>query len=130
MKRDYISEAIPWPQKNRAAIVPLSGTEPIVSQEESNKYATNWLLTYAQQTTMLRSTVITHPQYWRSNMKYKFNAAFNIEGKAINHKMEYDSVDIVKTLERRLKTAFPNATGIQITLETEMPMSVEPKGVK
>lgn len=49
-------------------------------------------------------------------MKYKFTAAFNIEGKQITHAMEYDSVDIVKTLERRLKTAFPNATGITITL--------------
>lgn len=52
-------------------------------------------------------------------MKYKFTAGFNIEGKPITHRMEYDSVDIVKTLERRLKTAFPNATGIQITLDPD-----------
>jgi len=69
-------------------------------------------------------------------MKYKFNATFNIEGKKIEHKMEYDSVDIVKTLERRLKTAFPNATGIEIVLAEAAAMQVdpkvpaEPKGVK
>lgn len=62
-----------------------------------------------------------------TSMKYKFTANFNIEGKPITHAMEYDSVDIVKTLERRLKTAFPNATGITITLDGETPT---PRGVK
>lgn len=50
-------------------------------------------------------------------MEYKFTANFNIEGKPVTHAMTYSSVDIVKTLERRLKTAFPNATGIAITLD-------------
>lgn len=54
-------------------------------------------------------------------MKYHFTAKFNINGKETEHAMTYDSVDIVKTLERRLKTAFPNATGITITLDQERP---------
>lgn len=47
-------------------------------------------------------------------MKIKFLAKFNINGKPNDHSMEYDSIDIIKTLERRLKTAFPNATDIRI----------------
>lgn len=50
-------------------------------------------------------------------MFLQFNATFSIDGKPVAHKMTYDSADIIKTLERRLKTAFPNATGIIITLD-------------
>lgn len=52
-------------------------------------------------------------------MKYNFTAVFNINGKPHTHAMNYDSIDIIKTLERRLKTAFPNATGVEITLDGE-----------
>jgi hypothetical protein len=48
-------------------------------------------------------------------MKYNFKAEFKIDGKPQVQPMEYDSGDVIKTLERRLKTAFPNATGIVIT---------------
>lgn len=48
-------------------------------------------------------------------MKYNFKAVFKIDGKEMSHAMEYDSADVIKTLERRLRTAFPNATAITIT---------------
>lgn len=48
-------------------------------------------------------------------MEYKFKATFNIDGKPHAHEMTYNSADIIKTLERRLQTAFPNATSISIT---------------
>lgn len=51
-------------------------------------------------------------------MKNKFIAKYSIDGKQHTHNMEYDTGDIVKTLERRLKTAFPNATSIEIQLDT------------
>ena len=69
-------------------------------------------------------------------MKYHFTAKFNINGNNTEHAMTYDSVDIVKTLERRLKTAFPNATGITITLDQEVKApevvqdDTKPKGAK
>jgi hypothetical protein len=50
-------------------------------------------------------------------MKLKFTAQYSIEGKPTEQAMEYDTADVVKTLERRLKTAFPNATSITITLD-------------
>lgn len=50
-------------------------------------------------------------------MFLQFTATYSIDGKPQTHKMTYDSADIIKTLERRLKTAFPNATGITLTLD-------------
>lgn len=47
-------------------------------------------------------------------MKYKFKATYMLNAKPQTHEMEYDSEDVIKTLERRLKTAFPNATSIVI----------------
>lgn len=70
-------------------------------------------------------------------MKLLFTAAYNINGTAKTEQMTYDTVDVIKTLERRLKTAFPNATGISITLNNEqqgeLPLAntpITPKGVK
>jgi hypothetical protein len=47
-------------------------------------------------------------------MHYKFIATYSVDGKPYTQTMEYDSKDVVKTLERRLRTAFPNATQIAI----------------
>lgn len=47
-------------------------------------------------------------------MIYKFTATFNIDGKKFMQAMTYDSKDVIKTLERRLTTAFPNAVSIEI----------------
>lgn len=51
-------------------------------------------------------------------VKINFLATYHIDGNAHNMKMEYDTKDVEKTLERRLKTAFPNASGITIVLDT------------
>lgn len=48
-------------------------------------------------------------------MKHKFIAKFTVGGTPEQSmEMEYDDKDIIATLERRLKTAFPNARGIVI----------------
>lgn len=52
-------------------------------------------------------------------MRLNFTATYNINGAVKSEAMTYDTVDVIKTLERRLKTAFPNATGISITLDAE-----------
>lgn len=54
-------------------------------------------------------------------MKITFTAKYNIDGNTHEQKMEYDTKDVQKTLERRLKTAFPNATGVAIVLDTPAP---------
>lgn len=54
-------------------------------------------------------------------MTYSFIAVMTIEGQQVTHKMTYSSVDIIKTLERRIKTAFPNATHIGIVLDNQEP---------
>lgn len=54
-------------------------------------------------------------------MKYNFTAVYKIDGKEQQQNMEYDSADVIKTLERRLKTAFPNATSITITEAASTP---------
>lgn len=48
-------------------------------------------------------------------MLYRFSASYKIDGKNQTTEMTYESADIIKTLERRLKTAFPAATEITIT---------------
>lgn len=53
--------------------------------------------------------------------KLNFTANYNIDGKPQTQAMEYDTGDVVKTLERRLKTAFPNATGIVIVENSTTP---------
>lgn len=52
-------------------------------------------------------------------MKITFLASYNIDGQKNQQRMEYDTKDIEKTLERRLKTAFPNASGITIVLDDQ-----------
>lgn len=47
--------------------------------------------------------------------KLNFTATFKIDGKSFVQPMEYDTADVEKTLQRRLVTAFPNATSIVIT---------------
>lgn len=47
-------------------------------------------------------------------MKLNFTATFKLGATTTVHQMEYDTKDVIKTLERRLTTAFPNATGISI----------------
>lgn len=51
-------------------------------------------------------------------MKLNFTAVYSIDGNKQTMPMEYDTKDAAATLERRLKTAFPNATSVTITLDT------------
>lgn len=45
----------------------------------------------------------------------KFTVTYEADGKKQTQTMSYSTADIVKTLERRLKTAFPGASNIAIT---------------
>lgn len=43
-----------------------------------------------------------------------FTAQYTIDGETHTQKMAYSTADVIKTLERRLNTAFPNAVSVTI----------------
>lgn len=57
-------------------------------------------------------------------MALDYIAKFSIDGKPQNMPMQYEEKDIITTLTRRIKTAFPNAVSINITRdEQQLPLS-------
>lgn len=58
-------------------------------------------------------------------MQHTFTAKFNINGTPQTPtEMTYDDNDIIATLNRRLKTAFPNATNISIARKPDEQLSL------
>lgn len=63
-------------------------------------------------------------------MIHRFNATYDVNGQKQKTEMTYDDADIRSTLRRRLQTAFPNATNINIERVPEEQLSLNTREKK